>query len=113
IGRTRYCGRFITPTLRNVATRRTFFHNGVLHALRDVVAFYAQRDSAPEKWYPRDANGQIRMFDDLPPAYRVNVDQLPPFGRRPGDPAALTDQEIDDVVAFLGTLTDGARKVTR
>ena len=31
----------------------------------------------------------------------------PPFGRKPGDPPALTDAEIDDVVAFLGTLTDG------
>ena len=31
----------------------------------------------------------------------------PPFGGKPGDKPALNDQEIDDVVAFLGTLTDG------
>jgi cytochrome c peroxidase len=34
----------------------------------------------------------------------------PPFGRKPGDAPALTDQEIDDVVAFLQTLTDGFRR---
>jgi cytochrome c peroxidase len=31
-----YCGRFITPTLRNVALRRTFFHNGKVHTLREA-----------------------------------------------------------------------------
>jgi cytochrome c peroxidase len=31
----------------------------------------------------------------------------PPFGGRPGDPPALTPGEIDDIVAFIGTLTDG------
>jgi cytochrome c peroxidase len=31
----------------------------------------------------------------------------PPFGRQPGDSPALTPQEIDDVVAFIETLTDG------
>jgi hypothetical protein len=28
------------------------------------------------------------------------------MNRRPGTPPALTDAEIDDIVAFLGTLTD-------
>ena len=31
----------------------------------------------------------------------------PPFGGKPGGQPALTDAEIDDIVAFLGTLTDG------
>ncbi len=30
-----------------------------------------------------------------------------PYDRRPGDAPALTDAEIDDVVGFLRTLTDG------
>ena len=38
-GKPEYCGSFITPTLRNVATRRAFFHNGVFHTLREAVAF--------------------------------------------------------------------------
>jgi hypothetical protein len=28
------------------------------------------------------------------------------MNRRPGTPPALSDAEIDDIVAFLGTLTD-------
>jgi cytochrome c peroxidase len=101
LGKAAYCGRFMTPTLRNVAMRQTFFHNGVVHSLREAVAFYAQRDTSPEKWYPHG------RFDDLPAAYHGNVDREPPFGRRPGEPPALTEAEIDDVVAFLETLTDG------
>ena len=102
-----YCGLFRTPTLRNVATRRTFFHNGVFHELRKVVEFYVQRDTNPERWYPRDADGTVRKFDDLPAEYHANINTEPPFDRQLGDKPALSDAEIDDVVAFLQTLTDG------
>ncbi|ARP89575.1 hypothetical protein CAL14_04160 [Bordetella genomosp. 9] len=102
-----YCGRFRSPTLRNAATRKVFFHNGVFHSLREVVTFYATRDVQPERWYPRRQDGAVDKFDDLPPQFRENVNMDPPFGGRPGDTPALTPQEIDDVVAFLGTLTDG------
>ena len=37
-----YCGLFRTPTLRNVALRQTFFHNGVFHSLREAVRFYVE-----------------------------------------------------------------------
>jgi cytochrome c peroxidase len=104
-----YCGRFRTPSLRNVALRPVFFHNGFSHSLREAVAFYVERDTKPEKWYPRDADGQVRKFDDLPAAYRANVNTDPPFGGGPGDKPALSDAEIDDIVAFLRTLTDGYR----
>jgi cytochrome c peroxidase len=102
-----YCGRFITPTLRNVALRLSFFHNGVVHSLREAVAFYVERDTNPAKWYPSDATGQVQKFDDLPEAYRANVNMEPPFGGRPGDPPRLSASEIEDVIAFLHTLTDG------
>jgi cytochrome c peroxidase len=105
-GRADYCGRFMTPTLRNVATRTVFFHNGVVRGLREAVAFYAERDVNPEKWYPRDPRGQVRKFDDLPPVYWRNVEIDPPFGPRPGLPPVLSPQDLDDIVAFLGTLTD-------
>jgi cytochrome c peroxidase len=106
-GRAEYCGRFMTPTLRNAATRQVFFHNGVFHSLREVVEFYAERDTNPAKWYPRGPDGQVKKFDDLPVRYQGNVDMDPPFGGRPGDPPALTPDEVDDIVAFIGTLTDG------
>jgi cytochrome c peroxidase len=102
-----YCGRFMTPTLRNVATRRVFFHNGLVRSLREAVAFYAERDTRPDKWYPRNGWSEIRKFDDLPGQYRANVENEQPFGGRRGDPPPLSDAEIDDIVAFLQTLTDG------
>ncbi len=106
-----YCGRFRTASLRNVATRKVFFHNGVIHELREAVAFYATRDTDPARWYPTLPDGAVAKFDDLPPRYVVNVNMDPPFGGKPGGQPALTDAEIDDVVAFLGTLTDGWRKL--
>jgi cytochrome c peroxidase len=106
-GRAEYCGLFRTPTLRNVARKRVFLHNGVFHSLKEVVRFYAERDTAPEKWYPRSASGVPMKFDDLPPEYRKNVDEEPPFGRHAGEAPALTDEDVRDIVAFLNTLSDG------
>jgi len=105
--RPEYCGLFKTPTLRNVATRRVFFHNGVYHRLEEVLAFYARRDVAPWKFYPRDRSGRIRMFDDMPPAFEGNVNKEPPFGGSPGARALLSAREQADIIAFLHALTDG------
>ncbi len=105
--RAEYCGLFRTPSLRNVALRRVFFHNGVFHRLEDVVRFYAERDTRPQQWYPRAPSGGIVKFDDLPPQYRANVDTRAPFDRHTGDPPALSDADIRNIVAFLNTLTDG------
>ncbi|MGN8114690.1 cytochrome-c peroxidase [Labrys sp. 22185] len=102
-----YCGLFRTPTLRNVALRKTFFHNGAMHSLRDAVRFYVERETHPERWYPRKADGSIDKYDDLPEATKANINTDPPFDRKAGDEPALTPAEIDDVVVFLGTLTDG------
>jgi cytochrome c peroxidase len=105
-GNTVYCGMFKTPTLRNVATRRVFFHNGAIHDLRDAVRFYVTRDSDAAHWYPHGADPALR-YDDLPAALRRNVDHRnAPFNRPARAPPVLSDADIDDVVAFLGTLTD-------
>lgn len=104
---TDYCGRFRTPTLRNVALRSVFMHNGAFHTLQQVMEFYAERDSDPAKWYGRDTHGSVMKFDDLPQGRQDAVNMEPPFGRQPGDPAALNKDEIHDIIAFLGTLTDG------
>ncbi len=104
------CGAFKVPSLRNVALRRAYFHNGRFGTLKDALTFYVQRDTQPEKWYPRSADGSVQKFDDLPPAYRANVNTAEaPYNRRAGDAPALSDGEIDDVIAFLQTLTDGYR----
>ena len=102
-----YCGLFRTPTLRNVALKKVFFHNGVLRSLRQAVEFYVERDTNPGRWYARNADGTVNKFDDLPAAAKANVNTDPPFDRHLGDAPALDPGEIDALVAFLGTLTDG------
>ncbi len=107
---TQYCGMFATPTLRNVATRRVFMHNGVYHSLQQVLDFYNFRDTAPQKIYPRRADSTIAQFDDLPRHYRANIDETdPPFGRKLGAAPAMTPQDEADIIAFVKTLTDGYR----
>ena len=97
-----WCGYFRTAGLRNVAVRQTFMHNGVFRTLRDTVAFYATRSTAPAQWYP----GETR-FDDVPAKYQGNINvNAVPMNRRPGATPALMEDEIDDIVAFLRTLTD-------
>ncbi len=79
-------GQFKVPSLRNVAVSAPYFHNGYFDNLNDAVRFYSERD-VPGKFPAPEAS------------QNVNKDEL-------GD-LHLTPQEIDDIVAFLKTLTDG------
>jgi cytochrome c peroxidase len=96
-----YCGRFKVPTLRNVATRSVFFHNGVFHSLVQVLNFYNTRDTNPEYWYPSTGGNSAQpvqnptyalfptaasgataqSFNDLPVAYQGNIDEELPMGQ--------------------------------
>lgn len=96
-----YCGRFKVPTLRNVATRTAFFHNGVFHSLSQVLNFYNTRDTNPEYWYPSTGGDTSHVtqnptyalfptaasgataarFNDLPAAYQGNIDEELPMGQ--------------------------------
>ncbi len=49
----------------------------------------------------------MRKFDDLPARYHANINIEPPFDRHAGDEPVLSEQEIDDIIAFLQTLDDG------
>jgi len=51
--------------------------------------------------------GRARKFDDLPKRYWDNINTDPPFDRQRGDKPALDEREIEDIIAFLKTLTDG------
>jgi cytochrome c peroxidase len=124
-----FCGLFKTPTLRNAATRHVFFHNGIVHSLEQAVRFYNTRDTMPELWYPtvggrpkavpdpgfpryglvttQYVGGVVQKYDDLPAAYRGNIDrQIPLDGRAIQSQPPMTDQEVLDLVCFLETLTD-------
>ncbi|MDH5633306.1 MAG: c-type cytochrome [Gammaproteobacteria bacterium] len=84
-------GKFKVPTLRNIALTAPYMHNGVFGSLREVVEFYNARDVS-SKW----AAAEVRR--------NINKDELGDLG--------LTDQEIDDIVAFMKTLTDGYSAVS-
>ncbi len=100
----KWCGNFRTPSLRNVAVREVFMHNAAFRTLRQVVTFYANRASSPDRFYPTR-----ERFDDLPPKYRDNVNvSSRPYNRPENGKPAMTDEDIDAIVAFLGTLTDAA-----
>jgi cytochrome c peroxidase len=95
-------GAFKVPTLRNVALKEAFMHNGVFVHLADVVAFYVTRDTDPDRWYPVGAK-----FNDLPNAFHTNVNTSEiPYDRHLGETPRLNTQEIADLTAFLRTLTD-------
>jgi cytochrome c peroxidase len=79
-------GKFKVPTLRNVAVTPPYAHNGVFTSLYEIVNFYNTRDlggwPAPE--VPENVFRQMRV------------------GR-----LGLSTQDVNDLVAFLNTLTDG------
>lgn len=97
------CGAFKVPSLRNVAVRRVFFHNACFNDLREVIAFYATRDTDPARWY-----GQVsQRFNDTPKRLHSHVNTSEaPYGQKRGEQAKLSEQDIDDVLAFLYTLSD-------
>ncbi|MBT2334015.1 cytochrome-c peroxidase [Variovorax paradoxus] len=128
-----FCGMFKAPTLRNVATRTAFFHNGVMHSLEQVVRFYNTRDTQPELWYPtvggtpkakndpgfpsyglvttQYSGGKVKKYDDLPPTYAPNIDtQLPMDGRAAGSAPPMSEQDMADLICFLNTLSDADTK---
>lgn len=125
-----FCGMVKAPTLRNVAVRKSFFHNGVMHSLEQVIRFYNTRDTMPELWYPTvggtpkarpDADfptyglvktqyvgGSVKKYDDLPPQFVANIDtQMPLDGRQPHSAPPMSERHMADLICFLNTLTDG------
>ena len=55
----------------------------------------------------RAADGSVLKFNDLPREYQANLDAEVPFDRHEGDKPSLSEAEVQDIVAFLNTLTDG------
>jgi cytochrome c peroxidase len=74
-------GSFKTPTLRNVAATAPYMHDGSVETLRDAVVHYN--------------NGGVTNEEDP-------VNDFLSGGIRPLD---LTDDQIDDLVAFMEALT--------
>ncbi|MBY6243456.1 cytochrome-c peroxidase [Methylosinus sp. Sm6] len=78
-------GAFKTPTLRNVAVTPPYMHDGSLKTLKDVVKHYNNGG--------RSDGDPAQVNDYLSGGIR---------------PLGLTEQQMDDLVAFMGTLTTPA-----
>lgn len=95
-------GKFKVPTLRNIAITAPYMHNGYFATLEGVVRFYNDRDvkpRCPRIWTPESKALEQGCWPRPEVARNVNVDELGHLG--------LSDQEVADIVSFLGTLTDG------
>jgi cytochrome c peroxidase len=95
-------GKFKVPTLRNIALTAPYMHNGYFTTLRDVVDFYNTRDVkpvCPQEFVADDKAIAKGCWPRAEVAENVNSDEL-------GD-LRLTEAEVDDIVAFMETLTDG------
>jgi cytochrome c peroxidase len=81
-------GKFKSPSLRNVALTAPYMHDGRFATLIEVVRHY---------------NNGIQNHPNLDPRLRV-----PPQGQGAGQPVRLnlSQQQQDQLVAFLHTLTD-------
>jgi len=99
----RFVGTFQVPTLRNVAAvpqrgyRRAYGHNGFFNSLKLLVHFYNTRDVLPQC----TGNTGIGVTCWPPPEESVNENTQ--FVGNLG----LSEQDERDIVAFMGTLTDG------
>lgn len=74
-------GEFRVPGLRNVARTAPYAHNGSLATLRDVVKYYSE----------------------------LNEERLHADGEKILRPLKLSEGEMQDLVSFLESLSDGAR----
>jgi cytochrome c peroxidase len=131
---TAVCGAFKVPSLRNVAITAPYFHNGNAADLHQALQFYITRDINNNQgnnpfWVPAgppngnpyqavgtfflaaDGSPDVYQYNDTPLAFNanVNIGEIPytPPKFAGGQQPMLSAAEIDDVVAFLCTLTDG------
>ena len=77
--RQRDIAAYRTPDLRNVLITGPYFHDGSMQTLWDAVDHYNHGDGITDPWLDRDIQ-----------------------------PLALTEPEIDDLVAFMASLTSSA-----
>jgi cytochrome c peroxidase len=97
-------GKFQTSALRNVDKRpkadfvKAYMHNGYFKSLKEVVHFYNTRDTLGPCRTPADPGQKVSCW----PAPEVSQNLNTTVGR-----LGLSEQEEDQIVAFMKTLTDG------
>lgn len=95
--------RFRTPILRNVALTGPWMHAGAYTSLNAVVGHYRNPANSLRNYNPNQLDprfrGQVRTAEQLAAGVLNNLDpQLAPV--------QLNGNDVDDLVAFLESLTD-------
>lgn len=88
-------GEFKVPTLRNVAITGPYMHNGVFQELRTAILFHLRFSKSDGATVNPETGREWRR-----PEVASNIARVQ-FGTR-----ALSDANVDAIVAFLKTLTD-------
>ncbi|MEY8877778.1 MAG: cytochrome-c peroxidase [Leptothrix sp. (in: b-proteobacteria)] len=96
-------GKFKVPSLRNIARTAPYMHNGYFTSLRSVVDFYNTAGTKPLCAGGDKVSEAAALKGKCWPAPEyaatINRTELGNLG--------LTAQDVDDIVTFMGTLTDG------
>lgn len=98
---------FRTPTLLNVSATAPYFHSGAYDDLADVVRHHLDPNAALTRFDP----ASVPMADSR--AFDRNTQEMIDFLEVSGhgidffrNPVDATDMEVEELVAFLETLTD-------
>lgn len=109
-GNTEDAYRFRTPSLRNVTQTAPYGHNGAYASLRAVIKHHLDPVNAFNAYDPAQANlpklagsEDFKALND--PQERARI-----LAANSLEPIALSDLEIDQLIAFLHALTDQQAK---
>ncbi len=114
-GRARVSGTqpyaFHTPSLRNVTLTAPYGHDGAYATLKAVIRHHLDPVGSLRSYDPSQA-----ILPPLPGADDLRVMHEPEELQRIAaanelKPMSLSDEEIDDIIAFLGTLEDRAERL--
>lgn len=115
LGRAKVTGRaedrflFRTPSLRNVELTGPWFHNGAYSTLRAAVEHYQDPTEALKNFdpsqLPMELASQVFIAQQLEAGILETLDPIVAPALK------LTGEELDDLIAFLLSLTDSAARV--
>lgn len=96
--------QFRTTPLRNVALTGPWMHSGSYTTLTEVVRHYRNPGQALQNYDPSQLRGDLQPLVFTQQQLNANIlNNLAPQLRNPNP---LNNQEVADIVAFLGALTD-------
>ena len=106
--------RFKTPRLRNIALTAPYGHNGAYPTLEGIIRHHLNPVKARAEWTRDMANlPSVPWLEDID--FVIQSDKLEMARQRAKldiEPVDLSDQEVEDLVAFMHALT-GKTALTR